>query len=88
MYEGFLSQLAEIEGNERSLSKQQKDKLYHQSSDVLAGLSEHINPNDPDQMQYLEGARGMILAQLRRMKIGPPTPPMRKPKQIEGRPGL
>ena len=87
MYEGLIGKLAEIEGSEVELSEAEKDQLYRDSSTMLAGLSEQFNPNDPDEMAYLNGARGMVLAQLRRMKIGPPEPPMRKPQGLRGSPG-
>lgn len=86
MYEAFLAELANIEGSGKKLSERQKNKLYKDSSNILAGLSMHFDVNDPDQLSYLEGARGMMLAQLRRMKITPPKPPMRKPHQMRGRP--
>jgi hypothetical protein len=82
MYETFIGELANIEGSGVELSDAEKIKIYRDSSNMIAGLSEQFDPSDPDQVAYLNGARGMVLAQLRRMKIGPPESPMRKPPQM------
>lgn len=87
IYEGLMAQLAEIEGEGTELSERQKAKLYRDSSTVLSGLSEQFNMEDPDQRAYFDGARGTIMAQLRRMKIGPPEPHKRRPPQIKGSAG-
>ena len=75
IYEGFMGKLADIELSGEELSERDKAKLYRDSSNVLAGLSEQFNLEDPDQAAYFNGARGAIMAQLGRMKIGPPDPP-------------
>ena len=63
-------------------------RLTHEgdATTVLAGLSEHFDPENPDQWSYLNGARGMVMAQLRRMEIGPPDPPKRPPPRVRRRP--
>jgi hypothetical protein len=87
IYEGLLAELADIEGSGKELSQREKAKLYRDSSTVLAGLSEQFNLEDPEQRAYFDGARGTIMAQLRRMKIGPPDPYRRKPPELKGSPG-
>ncbi len=82
IYENFMGRLADIETGRGSLSEGQKDKLYRDASNVLAGLSEQFDADNPDEMAYLEGARGAVLEQLRRMKIQPPKPPMRPPTKM------
>ncbi len=76
-FEAHMAALEALTETSKTLSVADKERLYRESTDMLAAMTEQFDLRDPEQRRYLEEARALLLAQLRNLGVGPPTPPDR-----------
>lgn len=80
-FETFIADLEAIRQASPKMSRADKERIYKESTAMLAAMTEQFDVSDPDQARYLEEARVLMLNQLNQLGVGPSQPEARPTRQ-------